>query len=79
MSLSKALATERDSGIYRGPQCSLCELPGQLPKDEAAALLEALADPSMTHAAISRALRGEGYPIHANTVSRHRKGECRGR
>lgn len=79
MSLSKALETERTSAIYRGPRCSLCLLASELPKDEGKALAEALADSMMTHAAITRALRAEGYDIGVNTVTRHRKGECRGR
>lgn len=79
MSLKDALQTERASGIYRGPSCAVCVLTSELPKDESAALAAALAEATMTHAAISRALRAEGYAIRANTVSRHRKGECRGR
>lgn len=36
----------------------------------------ALADPSITHAAIVRALRARGCAISEQTIRRHRRREC---
>lgn len=76
MSLSTALDKERAEGITKGPSCTVCDLLRTLGKEDLAALTDALADPSLAHAQIYRALRSEGYTIKANTIARHRKGEC---
>jgi alpha-glucuronidase len=54
----------------------LCQAIPTLDKADREGLLASLSDPAMTAAGISRALRAEGYTIKANTVSRHRRGEC---
>lgn len=76
MSLSTALDKEREQGINKGPTCTVCELLRTLDADDLAALTDALDDASLAHTQIYRALRAEGYTIKANTVSRHRRGEC---
>ena len=76
MTLSAALAANRK--LVKGPTCTICTLMSGLPADDAAALQQAFNDFGFTSAAISRALKAEGHEIHANTVIRHRKGECKG-
>lgn len=59
-----------------GPQCKTGTLLKRLPKDEAADLTAALADLNIAGSMISRALAKVGNPINAQSVVRHRKGEC---
>lgn len=73
MSLAQALAAE--SG-RPGPICTVATLLAALPPEDAATLTEALASPLYTSAKIERALRAEGHRIAAQTLGRHRKGEC---
>lgn len=75
MALADALKIETAASA-RGPRCTVCLLVTTLGKDDAQALAAALADDSVTSAAISRALRREGHPISEMTLRRHRKGEC---
>jgi len=74
MSLANALAAHKQTS--KGPRCALCNTIDTLPKDDRAALVAAIADPSFTGAAISRALKSEGHNISGPIVMRHRKGEC---
>lgn len=74
MALSDALAIE--AVTRRGPPCTVSLLLADLGKDDHAALVDALAHPTLTTAAISRALLREGHRINAATLQRHRKGEC---
>lgn len=78
MNLTDALQHEREAGTRKGPGCSLCRLITELPEEDSAALVTALAEETFTHAGISRALRESGHPIGGMTVGRHRNGECRG-
>ena len=61
-----------------GGKCVTCSLVADLPKDESAALVAALADESISNAAVSQILKSEGYQIGETSVRRHRKGICRG-
>jgi hypothetical protein len=61
-----------------GAKCVTCSLVEGLPKDEAAALDAALADASISNAAISAILKEEGHQIGETSVRRHRRGICRG-
>lgn len=79
MTLANALQHQREMGIRKGPDCRLCVLETQLPKDELAALTEAMGDPNLTGSQISRALKAEGHDISAVVVLRHRKKECQRR
>jgi len=77
MSLADSLQHEKAQGSRKGPDCRLCVALRSMPPKDVDALDEALADDSMTGAAISRALKAEGHDISAVIVLRHRKGECR--
>jgi hypothetical protein len=61
-----------------GARCTTCHLEVTLPKDDADALMKALADPSVSNAAISEILKSEGHPIGETSIRRHRKGMCKG-
>lgn len=61
-----------------GGRCVTCTILDELPKDEAAALKGALADASISNAAISEILKEEGHHVAETSVRRHRKGICRG-
>ena len=76
--MTLAAALEQAKPTRKGPRCTMCDLVDRLDKRDRDALLAALADESFTHAAISRALRAEGYRRSPLTVARHRKGECAG-
>jgi hypothetical protein len=78
VSLADALHREKQTGARRGPCCTLCQAIPALSKADREELLACLADPTMTAAGISRALRAEGIAIGTHTVLRHRKGECKG-
>lgn len=78
MSLADALHREKQAGTRKGPPCSMCQAIPALSKADREELLACFADPTMTAAGISRALRAEGIRISAVVVLRHRKGECRG-
>jgi hypothetical protein len=80
VSLAAALAAETAVPL-KGPPCrfreyGLLEADGPLSDDERAVLTAYLADPKVSHAAISRALCSEGFKVGQGTVARHRKGEC---
>lgn len=76
--MTLAAALEQHKPTRKGPRCSMCDLLDRLDKRDHAALADALADSSFTHAAIARALRAEGMHMLPETVSRHRRGECAG-
>ena len=79
MSLADALQHEREQGMRKGPDCRLCVALRAMDKADASALAEAMADPSITTAAIFRALKREGFDVSANITARHRRGECQRR
>lgn len=70
-----SLAEEARAHASRpGPRCAVCrylEDPTIGPE-----LAEALADDSLYGSAIGAALRGRGYPVGDQTVTRHRGGGC---
>jgi hypothetical protein len=75
MGLADALQATK--ATIKGPTCTMCTLLKELPADDRKALDAALVDLSFTGAAISRALKAEGYNISDMTVNRHRKADCR--
>jgi len=76
MSLADRFATYEKPAP--GGKCVTCSLVHELPKDEAAALVAALDDASISNAAISNILKAEGHHIGETSVRRHRKRICRG-
>lgn len=72
MALADRLAAEKNPA--RDVRCSVCKILAELPPDDAAALREALADPTFTHTAIMRALEAEGHHLKdQQPISRHRR------
>lgn len=59
-----------------GTICSIQKLYDTLPKDDAQALRQAIADPMIKATAIARALKARGHQINDSVVSRHRRKEC---
>lgn len=50
----------------------------QMPDEEARALNAMLADvEAWSHTALAQAMGAEGYPVHRDTVSQHRRHVCR--
>ncbi|HEY7822318.1 MAG TPA: hypothetical protein VIG24_05775 [Acidimicrobiia bacterium] len=68
-----ALNTRRPSR-----RCVIALILEDLPGEDAAELVEILADESVTHKAIAAALIGRGYDLgrNAKQVARHRRREC---
>ena len=73
MKFADALAVETDRP---GPKCRTGILLEELPKDDAADLRAALADPTVAGSMIARALTKLGHPMQAQSIVRHRKGDC---
>ena len=66
----------RQDKIRKGPPCTVCELLGMLPDAEASALTRLLSNPTLRYSVIGQHLRGEGYDIADQTLSRHARGLC---
>jgi hypothetical protein len=76
MSLADSL---RDvSPALKGPRCVMCRIEASLSAADSAALTAALNSDEFTHEMILRALRAEGHDVRLGSVSRHRRGLCRG-
>jgi hypothetical protein len=77
--MTKGLSLEafQNAGRRRGASCVMGELLRDLPKADRATLNEALADPSIAGRAISRVLVAAGHNIAPNSVSYHRRGDCK--
>lgn len=58
--------------------CGVCTLLGELPEAERDALVAAMAKPKVSHTALSKLLKENGYPISDGVVGRHRRGVCSG-
>lgn len=67
---------ESETTIKKGPTCSVALLLTDLNDDDAAALIDALADPKVPGTAIERALLKEGHRMPAYNLQRHRRGLC---
>jgi hypothetical protein len=61
-----------------GPVCRVCALLRDLQEPDRSTLRDALAGDVFTSVQISQALIAEGHDVPKATVSRHRRGECRG-
>jgi hypothetical protein len=77
MTLAAALQAHKAAPRF-GPRCKICLALDCLDAKDQAALVAAMADESYTSVAISNAMRAEGYDISPQSVSRHRRGDCRG-
>lgn len=66
------------SPARKGPRCTLCQIALTLSGDDSAALTAALNSTTYTNDMIARALQAEGHDIRQQSVSRHRRGLCRG-
>jgi hypothetical protein len=67
----------KEAQLGPGLKCSTKILLASLTKTEAADVVEALNDISLTHAGIYRALKNRGYePPTASSIARHRKNDC---
>jgi hypothetical protein len=60
----------------KGPPCTVGLLLSFMSKDDHAALVAALADPSIESRTIWRVLVEEGHEISDTPIGRHRKGMC---
>lgn len=56
--------------------CKVKLVKAVLNESETKVLDEALADPNLPSAAISRALKSEGYSVSLHSIGRHRRGDC---
>jgi hypothetical protein len=74
MSLAQSL--KQQPLVKKGPACWAEQFKRALPPEEWQALLTALGDPSWSTAAITDALRGEGYRVGSHSVGRHRQRKC---
>lgn len=74
MSLAKRL--ENQPPVTKGPRCTMGVLLEELPKSEAQALRDALADPNWRTTWIRDALQEEGHALSHTSVARHRRGAC---
>lgn len=61
----------------KGPACTIQLLLDTLDADTAEHLRGALANPHAASTAIVKALQDAGHRVSANTMQRHRRGECR--
>lgn len=75
MKFAEAFAAEPPH--RQGPDCSICVLLAGLDEGERKDIVAAMESDAMT-TVIHRALRRAGYEVSASTLTRHRKGECRG-
>lgn len=73
-SLLDSIKAENYSGP--SPGCTIGQLLESMPEADRKDLVVALADPTIQHTAIVRALKNRDYPVKPSAVPRHRKGEC---
>ena len=74
MKFSEALADEEERS-RKGPLCTLAVITSGLDDTDRKALDDALAS-NAANTLIVRALASIGYRVSAQTLSRHRRGEC---
>lgn len=72
--LSNAEAFGKVQSLY----CGVCSLLGELPQAERESLIKRMAEPKISHTALSRILKENGYPISDGVMGRHRRGICSG-
>lgn len=74
-SILEAIAAEQ-AAFRKGPKCSVETLLDAVPTDERDDVASAIDDPSIPLTLLSRALTKAGHKIGADTIGRHRKGDC---
>jgi hypothetical protein len=70
---------ESERVVKRGPTCGITKILAALEADDAgdAAIVRGwLADPDVQHTHIARTLTRVGYPVRAQMVGWHRRGQC---
>lgn len=75
MNLAEAIAA---SVKPKGTKCSVTLMLESLDEGDRAVMVEALGNPTITHTQLADGIVLAGLPrVLAQTLSRHRKGECR--
>lgn len=64
------------SNVPKRGACGVLALGFEMPPDDYAACLEAIADRKKPAAAITQVLRAHGYHIGDQVIQRHRRGAC---
>lgn len=67
---------EAEQRVSNRAQCRLGALLAALPEDQRAKLEAALSDGVLRHTSIARVLARWGHRIAADSVARHRRGQC---
>jgi hypothetical protein len=78
MGLLDDLKNESNFVHSRRAWCSVCTLISKLSKEETEVLKEKMSNTSITHSALSKVLKANGYNITEGTLGRHRRGDCQG-
>lgn len=60
----------------RGPECTTYLALQQMDAADREVLEELMYDLTIRHTALAAGFKSLGYPIHADSISRHRRGEC---
>jgi hypothetical protein len=78
MGLLDDLSNVESFGKAQSLFCGVCTLLGELPQAERDALTKVMAQPKVSHTALSRVLKENGHNISDGVVGRHRRGVCSG-
>lgn len=78
MGLLEDLKNEANFPSARRALCSVCKLLQELPKAEATLLQERFEDKLVSHIALAKVLRDNGYSISDSVIGRHRRRVCAG-
>jgi|LakMenEpi05Aug10_1017310.scaffolds.fasta_scaffold13302_2 hypothetical protein len=78
MGLLDDLSNVESFGKAQSLFCGVCTLLGELPQAECDALVATMAKPKVSHTALSKLLKENGYNISDGVMGRHRRGVCSG-
>lgn len=78
MGLLEDLKNEANFPSARRALCSVCSVMQGLPKAEATLLQERFDDKLVSHIALAKVLRNNGYSISDSVIGRHRRKVCAG-
>ena len=67
----------KSESLMKGPPCSVGVILGQMSKDQVKDFQLACQDHTIAGTVIARVLQRHGFDIKAESLRRHRKGECR--
>lgn len=76
MSLRERLIIEK-GGSNQGLHCSVAILLRTLTGADLEDLQAALADDQVSHAALERGIKAEGWFVGTGSIGKHRRGDCR--